>query len=92
MLGTLRLTVVTSLKTFMLTFRLPFVYNVLRQVNSDYRQGFTFNRCSVDTPGYLPESFMLGFPSPNRENDCMGPQSFFEDDMVQPIEANEQVP
>ncbi len=49
---------------------------VLRQVNSDYRKGFTFNRCSVDTPGYLPESFKLGFPSPNRENDCMGPVFF----------------
>ena len=56
---------------------------MLRELNLPNEKQFSMNRCTVRTEGFIPETFKIGEPSPNAENQCDLTHYSFDDRLVQ---------
>lgn len=55
---------------------------VLREFDIYNKSDFSLNRCTLQTLGFLPESFKVGNPTPNAENDCSGTHFILEEHIL----------
>lgn len=60
---------------------------VLRDYDTQSNEDRSLNRCSVETKGFVPNSFKLGIPTPGTENDCTG-ASFLIEDYIPKVTGN----
>lgn len=56
---------------------------LVREMQGTNPSGFSVNRCTVLTAGFLPEYFKLGTPTPGADNDCAGARFIIEDAVSQ---------
>lgn len=64
---------------------------ILREVQANRVNinDISLNRCTIETAGFLPDSFKLGNPTPGDINDCNGPHFILEQNILEAAETDQ---